>query len=109
MHANYFEIKTQRIGRKRRNCDRQASHLRIRNRVSEISRGDSGAFSDHLSSLPRMKESDIRKLASCAIIGTYPMGQVLFSEADHHNRVHLLCEGLVALEMRVPKHGVQRI
>ncbi len=51
----------------------------------------------------------VERLSRIAQLRSYPVGRVLFSEAEHHNSIHILCHGMVTLEMRIPNHGVQRI
>lgn len=51
----------------------------------------------------------IEQLTQIAQIQSYPVGRVLFYESAHHSRIHILCDGLVTMEMRVPGHGVRKI
>lgn len=56
-----------------------------------------------------MPASAIDQLAEIAQLESYPAGRVLFYESESHNRIHVLCNGLVTMEMRVPGHGTQKI
>lgn len=56
-----------------------------------------------------MPASAVEQLARIAQIQTYPVGRVLFYESDLHSRIHILCNGLVTMEMRVPGHGIRKI
>ncbi len=67
---------------------------------------------DALSSLDwtdGMPSSTVDQLAQIAQLKTYPTGRVLFYESEHHAHIHILCDGLVTMEMRVPGHGVRKI
>ncbi len=33
----------------------------------------------------------------------------MFQESEFHDRIHLLCDGMVRLEMRIPNHETQTI
>jgi CRP/FNR family cyclic AMP-dependent transcriptional regulator len=56
-----------------------------------------------------MPASAVDPLTQIAQIKTYPAGRVLFYESDRHAHLHILCSGLVTMEMRVPGHGVRKI
>jgi CRP-like cAMP-binding protein len=56
-----------------------------------------------------MPANAIESLARIGVWTSYPAGRVLFHEYDQHRSLHVLCGGTVALEMRVPGHGTQRI
>jgi CRP/FNR family transcriptional regulator, cyclic AMP receptor protein len=56
-----------------------------------------------------MPDSAIDQLAAIAQLNAYPAGRVLFYESDRHDHLHVLCDGLVTMEMRVPGHGIQKI
>ncbi len=56
-----------------------------------------------------MPSSAVDQLAQIAQLKTYPAGRVLFYESEHHSCIHILCDGLVTMEMRVPGHGVRKI
>lgn len=65
-----------------------------------------------LSDLPLtdgMPPPAVEQLSRIARLKTYPAGRVLFSESNRHDRIHILCNGLVTLEMRVPDHGMRKI
>ena len=51
----------------------------------------------------------VERLSHIAQLRTYPVGRVLFAEAEHHHSIHIICRGMVTLEMRIPNHGVQKI
>lgn len=56
-----------------------------------------------------MPARSVERLSQIAKLRLYPVGRVLFSESEHHHSIHVVCRGLVTLEMRIPNHGVQRI
>jgi CRP/FNR family transcriptional regulator, cyclic AMP receptor protein len=56
-----------------------------------------------------MPASAFEQLASIATPKAYPAGRVLFNESEYHPYLHILLEGLVSLEMRVPGHGTRKI
>ncbi len=56
-----------------------------------------------------MPESAIDQLVSVAEIVDYPSGTIVFQESEFHDRIHLLCDGMVRLEMRIPNHETQTI
>lgn len=51
----------------------------------------------------------VDQLAQIATLKSYPVGRVLFNESEYHPHLHILCDGLVSMEMRVPGHGVRKI
>ncbi len=51
----------------------------------------------------------VKRFARIAKNNTYPAGKILFNESDRYHQIHIICDGLVTLEMRVPGHGVQKI
>lgn len=69
-------------------------------------------FREELSCLPLtegMPLAAIERLTKIATHNSYPAGRVLFNEAEQHDRIHIVCSGLVTLNMRVPGHDVQTI
>lgn len=56
-----------------------------------------------------MPASAVDQLTQIATLKTYTAGRVLFYESDFHPQIHILCDGLVTMEMRIPGHGVRKI
>lgn len=56
-----------------------------------------------------MPSTAVDQLTQIAQLKTYPAGRVLFYESEHHSNIHILCNGLVTMEMRVPGHGARKI
>ncbi len=56
-----------------------------------------------------MPDWTVKQLSHIARWKSYQAGRVLFCESEHHDRIHVLCSGMVTLEMRVPNQGVQKI
>ena len=56
-----------------------------------------------------MPPSAVDQLTNIAQLKFYPAGRVLFNESVYHSRIHILCDGLVTMEMRVPGHGMRKI
>jgi CRP/FNR family cyclic AMP-dependent transcriptional regulator len=56
-----------------------------------------------------MPASAVEQLAEIAQLRSYPAGRVLFYESDRHSQIHILCDGLITMEMRVPGHGMRKI
>ena len=56
-----------------------------------------------------MPASAIDQLTNIAQLKSYATGRVLFNESVYHAQIHILCDGLVTMEMRVPGHGMRKI
>ncbi|MDX1929501.1 MAG: acetate--CoA ligase family protein [Pirellulaceae bacterium] len=56
-----------------------------------------------------MPAAAIDQLTAIAALKSYPAGRVLFNESDYHPYLHIVLDGLVILEMRLPGHGSRKI
>ncbi len=56
-----------------------------------------------------MPASAVDQLTNIAQLKCYATGRVLFNESVYHSKIHILCDGLVTMEMRVPGHGMRKI
>jgi CRP-like cAMP-binding protein len=56
-----------------------------------------------------MSASSIQQLSQIGQCKSYPAGRLIFNESEYHDRLHILCSGMVTLGMRVPNHGVEMI
>jgi len=56
-----------------------------------------------------MPADTLGALAQIAHLQVYPVGRIIFNESEQHKRLHLIYQGIVTLEMRIPGHGLQKI
>jgi CRP-like cAMP-binding protein len=59
--------------------------------------------------LQGISEAHVRKLSVIAFLEKWAAGEVLFSQSSHNDRFYLVVQGLVALDMTVPRRGPVRV